>query len=112
MELLIEPNSKVNYWIHANKVFRHIILCTLSHNLFDVYFSYKQGKEIWNSLVSKYTFEDVGKQKFVIEKYYKVDDKDIITQINKYQKLKVDDFSVWVHGETPYWEISLFIACL
>jgi len=39
---------------------------------------------------AKYTPEDVGKQKFMIGKFYKwkmVDDKEIKVQINKYHKL-------------------------
>ena len=41
----------------------------------------------------KCTAEDVGKQKFVIGKYYQwemMDDKDIKTQINEYHKLLED----------------------
>ena len=41
-------------------------------------------------MLTKYTTEDVGKQKFVVGNYYKwemVDNKDIKLQINEYHKL-------------------------
>ena len=65
------PNVNVEAWAHANKVFRHTILTTLSNELFDVYNTYKEAKVIWESMVTKYTAEDVGKQKFVVGNYYK-----------------------------------------
>ena len=76
-------------WAHTNKVCLYIILTTLSNKLFDVYCAYKEAKVIWESRPTKYTNEDVGKQKFVVGNYYKwemVDNKDIF-QINKYHKL-------------------------
>ena len=81
------PNSEA--WTYANKVCRHTILTTLSNELFDVYCAYKEAKVIWESMLKKYTTEDVSKQKFVIGNYYKwemVDNKDIKLQINKYHK--------------------------
>ena len=41
-------------------------------------------------MLTKYTIEDVGKQKFVVENYYKwemVDNNDIKLQINEFYKL-------------------------
>ena len=41
-------------------------------------------------MLFKYTTEDVGKQKFVVENYYKwemVDNRDIKLKINEYHKL-------------------------
>ena len=58
-----------------------------------MYCSYKEAKEIWESMITKYTTEDVGKQKFVIGKFYHremMDDKDIKIQINEYHKLLED----------------------
>ena len=83
----------VEAWVHANKVCRHTIISTLSNDLFDTYCPHKEAKLIWDSMVQKYTAEDVGKQKFVVGNYYKwemVDDKDIKIQINEYHKL-LDD---------------------
>jgi len=62
---------------------RYVI--TLSNDLFNVYYSYKEAKEIWNSLILKYTTEDVVRQRFVIRNYYHwemIEDKDIKIQIN------------------------------
>ena len=62
----------------------------LSNELFDDYCAYKEAKVIWDSVLKKYTTEDVGKHKFVAGNYYKwemVDNKDIKLQINEYHKL-------------------------
>ncbi|XP_021631823.1 uncharacterized protein LOC110629217 [Manihot esculenta] len=61
--------------------------------IFDVYCSYKEAKQIWESIIAKYTAEDIGKRKFIIGKFYKwemVNDKDIKAQINEYHKLIED----------------------
>jgi hypothetical protein len=66
---------------------------TLSNKLFDVYCSYKKAKEIWSNIVTKYTVEDVRKQKSSIGKFYQwemVKNKDIKTQINEYHRLLED----------------------
>jgi len=62
-----ESNAKqVEDWTYANKVCRHTLLSALSNDLFDVHCSYKEAKEIWDSLILKYTAEDVVRQMFVI----------------------------------------------
>jgi len=69
------------------------MLSALSNDLFDVYCSYKEAKEIWDSLILKYTAEDVVRQRFVIGKYHRwemIEDKDIKIQINEYHKLLED----------------------
>ena len=53
--------KQLELWVHANKVCRHTIISTLSNDLFDVYCSYKESKEIWDSMILKYTAEDAGK---------------------------------------------------
>ena len=61
--------------------------------MFDVYASYKEAKDIWDSLILKYITEDVVKQRFVIENYYHleiIEGKDIKIQINEYHKLLED----------------------
>ena len=63
-------NQNVEDWIYANKVCHHTILITLSNDLFDVYYSYKEAKSIGKCMITKYTIEDVGKQKFIIGNYY------------------------------------------
>ena len=90
--LLSSENTHVNTeaWAHTNKVCRHTILTTLSNELFYVYCAYKEAKVIWDSMLTKYTAEDVGKQKFVVGnscKWEMIDNKDIKLKINEYQKL-------------------------
>ncbi|XP_014523828.1 uncharacterized protein LOC106780099 [Vigna radiata var. radiata] len=90
----IPSNSKlVEEWTYANKVCRHTLFSALSNDLFDVYCSYKEAKDTWDSLILKYTAEDVVRQRFVIGNYYRwemIEDKDIKTQINEYHKLLED----------------------
>uniref|UniRef100_A0A0R0HJF1 Uncharacterized protein n=1 Tax=Glycine max TaxID=3847 RepID=A0A0R0HJF1_SOYBN len=76
----------------ANKVCRHTLLSALSNDLFDVYCSYKESKEIWDSLILKYTTEDVIKQRFIIANYYHwtIINFYIKVQINEYHKLLED----------------------
>ena len=51
--------SQLQQWVQANKVCCHTLLSALSNDLFDVYCSYKESKEIWDSLMLKYTIKDV-----------------------------------------------------
>jgi len=85
--------KQVDDWIHANKVCRHTLLSVLSNDLFDVYASYKNAKDIWDSLILKYTVEDIVRQRFMIANYYRwemIEGKDIKIQINEYHKLIED----------------------
>jgi len=78
------PAKQIEDWIHANMVCRHTMLSALSNDLFDVYCFYKEAKEISDSLILKYTVEDVVRQRFVIGKYYRwemIEDKDIKIQM-------------------------------
>jgi len=65
--------KQVDDWIHENRVCRHTLLNMLSNDLFDVYASYKNAKDIWDSLILKYTAEDIARQRFVIGNYYRWD---------------------------------------
>ncbi|KAG8364512.1 hypothetical protein BUALT_Bualt18G0004900 [Buddleja alternifolia] len=91
-----KPNDgapNINVWTYANKVSRHTILSTLSNELFDVYCPYKEARQIWESLVKKFTAEDAGQQKFAIGNYYHwqlTDEKEIKAQITEYYKLVED----------------------
>ena len=54
-------------------------------------------------MVAKYTGEDVGKQKFIIENFYlweMIDDKDIKAQINKYHRFfeNINLFEAFIAG--------------
>ncbi|XP_014499072.1 uncharacterized protein LOC106760139 [Vigna radiata var. radiata] len=90
----VPSNSKlVEEWTYANKVCRHTLLSAFFNNLFDVFCSYKEAKDIWDSLILTYTAKDVVRQRFIIRNYYRwemIEDKDIKTQINEYHKLLED----------------------
>ncbi|KAG4980280.1 hypothetical protein JHK82_033521 [Glycine max] len=78
---------------NANKVCHHTLLSSLSNDLFDVYCSYKESREIWDSLILIYIAEDVVRQRFIIANYYRWtmnNEKDIKVQINEYHKLLRD----------------------
>ena len=45
-----------------------------TNELFDVYYSYKEAKDVWESMVTKYIVEDACKQKFVIGKLLQMGD--------------------------------------
>ena len=62
--------NQLRQWVQANKICRHTLLSALSNDLFDVYCSYKESKEIWDSLILKCTFEDVVRHRFIIANYY------------------------------------------
>ena len=82
--------KQIDAWIHANKVCHHTLFNALSNDMFDVYCSYKETKDIWDSFNLKYTAEDVIRQRFVIGNYYRwemIEDKDIKIQIHEYHKL-------------------------
>lgn len=84
------PAKELEQWNHANKVSRLTLLDTLSNELFDFYYSYKQAKQICDSFVLKYIVRDVVKQRFIIDNYYlwtMIEDKNIKVQINEYHKL-------------------------
>ncbi|KAH1132998.1 hypothetical protein GYH30_011708 [Glycine max] len=70
----------------------HFVKC-FSNDLFDVYCSYKESKEISDSLILKYTVEDMVRQRFIIANYYRWimnEEKDIKVQINEYHNLLED----------------------
>ncbi|GMI75998.1 hypothetical protein HRI_001269100 [Hibiscus trionum] len=85
--------KQIECWIHANKVCRHTIISTLSNELFDVYFPYKESKEIWDNMILNYTAEDIGKQKFIIGKFYRwemTEDVEVKVQVNENHKFLED----------------------
>ena len=88
------PTKKIEDWTNANKVCWHTLLSVLSNYMFNVYCKYKEVKDIWDSLILKYTIEDVVRQRFVvIGNYYRwvmIEDKYIKIQINEYHKLLED----------------------
>ncbi|KAL4598632.1 hypothetical protein ACB092_11G072200 [Castanea dentata] len=52
-----------------NHICRGHILHYLSNSLFDIYCSYKFAKEIWEALKKKYSIEDAGTKKYVVDAF-------------------------------------------
>ena len=70
-QLTSYANDKIQQsWQHANKIWSHTILQTISNKLFDVYYSYNDAKIIWEALIKQFTAEDATEQKFIVGKYY------------------------------------------
>ena len=55
--------ESLSTWETSNKQVRHVILSTLSNELFYVYYQYKVAKEIWDPMNKKYILKDAGTQK-------------------------------------------------
>jgi len=66
-----DSSTPAKVWTRADKVYCHTLLSVLSNDLFDVYCSYKEAKDIWDSFILKYTVEDDIGQRFVIKNYYR-----------------------------------------
>ena len=64
-------NGQLQQWVQAKKVCHCTLLSALSNDLFEVYCSYKESKEIRDSLIFKYTAEDMIRQRFIIVNYYR-----------------------------------------
>ena len=70
-----------------NRICRGHILHYLLNSLFDIYYSYKSAKGIWEALKKKYSTEDAGLKKYVVDRFldYKmIDDKPITEQVHEY----------------------------
>ncbi|XP_059635342.1 uncharacterized protein LOC132277507 [Cornus florida] len=71
-------------------VCRSHILNTLSDRFYDLYTPMKSPREIWNALEFKYKTEKLGKDKFLIFKYFKfsmVDNLSVLDQVHELQVL-------------------------
>ena len=95
---MINPKPKsgskdLSKWENGNKQVRHVILSTLTNELFDVYCQYKVAKEIWDAVTKKYIVEDAAKQKYVIgnfRKFQMIEDRDVSSQIHDHHMLVND----------------------
>ena len=47
-------SEDLSKWENGNKQGKHVILSTLTNELFDVYYQYKVAKEIWDALTKKW----------------------------------------------------------
>ena len=45
-------------WEIGNKQVKHVILSSISNELFDIYCQFKVAKEIWDAMNKKYILED------------------------------------------------------
>nr|XP_016442718.1 PREDICTED: uncharacterized protein LOC107768129 [Nicotiana tabacum] len=76
-----------------NKTVGGHLLNHMTNPLFDLFINYKSAKVIWDNLEKKYGANNMGKKKYVVEKWIKfqiVDDKPIMEQIHEYENLTVD----------------------
>ncbi|KAA0041578.1 ty1-copia retrotransposon protein [Cucumis melo var. makuwa] len=73
-----------------NKTVRGHLLNHMSNPMFDLFVAQKSAKDIWSTLDSRYGRDDVGRKKYVVEKWLQfqmTDDKPIVEQIHEYENL-------------------------
>ncbi|XP_022886721.1 uncharacterized protein LOC111402572 [Olea europaea var. sylvestris] len=73
---------------HKDYMCKNYIMNCLILDLYDVYYSCKSAKELWNSLEKKYATEDAGTKKFVVAKflYFKMNDvRTVVSQVEELQ---------------------------
>ena len=88
--ILTDPKPKsdsenLSKWENGNKQVKHVILSTLTNELFDVYCQYKLAKQIWDAMTKKYILEDAGTQKYVMgnfRKFQMTENRDVSAQIH------------------------------
>ena len=90
-----EPTHSASTLIYEkdNHICRGHILHYLSNSLFDIHYSYKSAKEIWEALRKKYSIKDVGTKKYVMGRFldYKMsDNKPIMKQVHGYQNIVLE----------------------
>ena len=98
VNILTDSKSKsdsedLSKWENGIKQVRHVILSTLTNELFDVYYQYKAAKEIWDPLTKKYMVEDARTQKYAIGnfgKFQMTDDRDVSSKIHDYHMVVND----------------------
>ena len=60
--------ADLDSWDSKDYMCRNYILNCLIPELYDIYYTCKTAKELWNSLEKKYSTEDAGSKKFVVGK--------------------------------------------
>ncbi|XP_074276914.1 uncharacterized protein LOC141600571 [Silene latifolia] len=76
-----------------NKTAKCHLLNHMTNTLFDLFMVHKSAKTIWELLGKKYGADDVGKKKYVVEKwlgFQMVDDKPIMEQVHVYANFCAD----------------------
>ena len=99
--ILIDPKPEDSSdlfptWEMGNKQVRHVILSTISNELFDIYCQFKVAKEIWDTMNKKYILKDAGTQKYAIgnfRNFQMTEDRDVSSQIHDYHLL-INDLAI------------------
>ena len=66
----------------------HRILNALSHSLYNIYYKYKNAKELWTAFEDEYDLDDVRIEKFAsssFNKFMMTDSKSINDQLHEFQ---------------------------
>ena len=80
----------------GNKQVRHVILSTISNELFYIYCQFRVAKEIWDIMNKKYILEDVGTKKYAIgnfRNFQMTEDIDVSSQIHNYHMF-INDLAI------------------
>ena len=99
--ILTDPKPEDNSdllptWEMGNKQVRHVILSTISNELFYIYCQFRVAKEIWDIMNKKYILEDVGTKKYAIgnfRNFQMTEDIDVSSQIHEYH-LMINDLAI------------------
>ncbi|XP_022849837.1 uncharacterized protein LOC111371918 [Olea europaea var. sylvestris] len=92
-----QKRAACDAWSHSDFLCRNYILNCLDNTLYNVYYSIKTAKLLWESLEEKYKTEDAGLKKFVVGKFLDfkmVDSKTVMTQVQEIQLILHD-----IHAE-------------
>ncbi|KAL2526336.1 Retrovirus-related Pol polyprotein from transposon TNT 1-94 [Abeliophyllum distichum] len=84
----IQAISAVDAWKYSDFLCRNYVMNGLADSLYNVYYTIKTAKELWESLDKKYKIEDAGAKKFLVGRFleYKmVDSKSVISQVQELQ---------------------------
>ncbi|KAL0349666.1 UNVERIFIED_CONTAM: hypothetical protein Sradi_4115800 [Sesamum radiatum] len=88
-----ETKQKYN---RDNKTVRGHLLNHMNNSLFILFVNYRSAKDIWTTLETRYVGDDVGRKKYVVEKWVQfqmIDEKPIMDQIHEYENLVADVLS-------------------
>ena len=83
-------------WETGNKQVRHVIMSTLSNELFYIYCQFKAAKEIWDAMNKKHILEYARTHKYAIRNFRNfqmIKDRDISSQIHAYHLL-INDLAI------------------
>ncbi|XXG72565.1 hypothetical protein AAC387_Pa07g1633 [Persea americana] len=102
--------AAVEAWKHANFLCHNYILNGLDNTLYNVCYSLKTAKELWDSLDKKYKTKDARMKKFVVGRFldYKmIDSKAVINQVQELQVILHE-----IHAEGMSFSESFQVAAI